>query len=204
MLTQHTSSRLWVAGLVCLLATSASAQEQTARDVAPRKPATPTSRPNPAPRGAIQPAGYIHGVHNATPVYYNNAWAGYGPGQNTYPSSANIPSQGYTAYSYSGGSHCLGNKCHNGAACRANIGYRFRCSMAWLRPLTYWDAGCQTDIIAVTPSYVHPNDLNQAYAAQGYGGPVSVPQAPNVRSNYNYGWGIPSSRLTPTSLPYTH
>ncbi len=39
----------------------------------------------------------------------------------------------------------------------------------------------------------------QVYAAQGVGGPVSVPLAPNVRHAYNYGWGIPSSRLTPIS-----
>lgn len=194
MLTQHTTSRLWVAGLVCLLATSASAQERTAN----------SNGQNQAPRGAIQRTSYWYGT-SPTRVNYPNAWAGYAPGHNTYPNSANDPNRGYTAYSHTGGSCCWGNKCgwgHDCAACRAECGHRFRCSMAWLKPLTYWDAGCQTDIIALNPGYAHPNDLHQGYAAQGYGGPVSIPQAPNVRANYNYGWGIPSSRLTPTSVPY--
>lgn len=197
MLTQHTTSRLWVAGLVCLLATSASAQERTAS----------SSTQNPANRSKVQQTSYWHGTSH-TPIHYPNAWAGYAPGTNTYPSAANDPNRGYTAYGYSGGSHCWCNKwgcngCgHDCAAKRAECGHRFRCSMAWLKPLTYWDAGCQTDIIALNPGYAHPNDLHQGYAAQGYGGPVSIPQAPNVRANFNYGWGIPSSRLTPTSIPY--
>ena len=195
MLTQHTTSRLWVAGLVCLLTTTASAQDRTAN----------YSGQRPAQRGPIQPAAYWNGSTH-TPLNYRNEWAGYAPGFNTYPTSNNDPNRGYTAYGHTGGSCCWWNKCggcqHDCAASRAEFGRRFRCSMAWLKPLTYWDAGCQTDIIALNPGYAHPNDLHQGYAAQGYGGPVSIPQAPNVRSNYNYGWGLPSSRLTPTSVPY--
>lgn len=191
MLTQHNASRLWVAGLVCLVTASASAQERTANYGAQDQ----------TQQARIQPVIHWHGQ---TPVYYNNPWAGYAPGYNTYPTHTD-PNRGYTAYGYTGGTNCWKDKfCQNQydcAACRANFGRRFRCSMAWLRPLTYWDIGSQTDIIAVNPGYVHPNDVNQGYAAQGYGGPVSVPQAPNVRSNFNYGWGIPSSRLTPTALP---
>lgn len=43
------------------------------------------------------------------------------------------------------------------------------------------------------------------YAAQGYGTNVTVPLAPNVRHAYNYGWGMPSSRITRVSTvaPYT-
>ena len=52
----------------------------------------------------------------------------------------------------------------------------------------------------VNPSYFDGRD-GQVYAAQGYGGPVSVPLAPIVRNTYNYGWGVPSSRLTPISHP---
>lgn len=191
MLTQRTTSRLWVAGLVCLVATSASAQERTAN----------YSGKSATPRGAIQPVAF-HGMHQ-TPNNYYNPWANYAPGYNTYPTAYSDPNRGYTAYGHTGGS-CWGHRgnCHHdGAECRANFGRRFRCSMAWLKPLTYWDVGSQTDIIAVNPGYTHPNDMNQGYAAQGYGGPVSVPQAPNIRSNYNYGWGLPSSRLTPTSMP---
>lgn len=39
----------------------------------------------------------------------------------------------------------------------------------------------------------------RVYSAQGYGIPLAVPLAPNVHFTYNYGWGIPSSRLTPLS-----
>ena len=53
---------------------------------------------------------------------------------------------------------------------------------------------------------VYPQDVNyfdgrdgQLYAAQGYGAPMAVPLAPVVGHTYNYGWGIPSSRLTPIS-----
>jgi hypothetical protein len=46
----------------------------------------------------------------------------------------------------------------------------------------------------VNPWYCDPRDL-QIYAAQGYNVPVTVPLAPMVQV-YNYGWGIPSSRLS--------
>ncbi|MDA1015353.1 MAG: hypothetical protein O3A00_12995 [Planctomycetota bacterium] len=51
---------------------------------------------------------------------------------------------------------------------------------------------------AVDPDYGDQRD-GGLYAAQGYGVPVSVPIAPNVGHTYNYGWGTPSSRLTPLS-----
>lgn len=52
----------------------------------------------------------------------------------------------------------------------------------------------------VDPGYFDQRDGN-VYAAPGYGGPVSIPLAPVVNYQYNYGWGIPSSRLTPISHP---
>jgi hypothetical protein len=55
-------------------------------------------------------------------------------------------------------------------------------------------------VYPVNPGYFDGRD-GQVYAAQGYGGPVSVPLAPVVRHTYNYGWGVPSSRLTPISRP---
>ena len=57
-------------------------------------------------------------------------------------------------------------------------------------------------VYPVNPSYFDQRD-GQVYAASGYGGPVSVPLAPNVNHTYNYGWGIPSSRLTPIAHPLT-
>lgn len=55
-------------------------------------------------------------------------------------------------------------------------------------------------VYPVNPWYFDGRD-GQAYAAEGYGGPVSVPLAPIVRQQYNYGWGVPSSRITPISRP---
>lgn len=66
------------------------------------------------------------------------------------------------------------------------------------RPL----AGCYNMVYPVDPGYFDRRD-GQVYAAPGYGGPVSVPLAPVVNSTYNYGWGIPSSRLTPVQHPVT-
>jgi len=42
------------------------------------------------------------------------------------------------------------------------------------------------------------NDCRDQYinSQQGYGVPVTVPLAPVVCKQYNYGWGLPSSRLT--------
>lgn len=55
-------------------------------------------------------------------------------------------------------------------------------------------------VYPVNPQHFDARD-GQVYAAQGYAGPVSVPIAPVVNHTYNYGWGIPSSRLTPISHP---
>jgi len=51
----------------------------------------------------------------------------------------------------------------------------------------------------VNPWYSDPRD-SRIYAAGATGVPTSVPLAPNVEHTYNYGWGIPSSRLTPLSI----
>lgn len=55
----------------------------------------------------------------------------------------------------------------------------------------------------VTPGYIDPRDTGgNVYAAEGYGVPVSVPMAPVVKHQYNYGWGVPSSRLTRINSTY--
>lgn len=51
-------------------------------------------------------------------------------------------------------------------------------------------------VYAAQPGYTDERD-GYTFAAPGYGTPVNVPLAPNVRHAYNYSWGIPSSRLTP-------
>jgi len=41
-----------------------------------------------------------------------------------------------------------------------------------------------------------------AYSAQGYNIPIAVPLAPCVKTTYNYGWGLPSARLTRVGMHY--
>jgi hypothetical protein len=47
----------------------------------------------------------------------------------------------------------------------------------------------------VNPWYCDPRDT-RVYSAHGIGAPMTVPLAPTVTQQYNYGWGIPSSRIT--------
>lgn len=58
--------------------------------------------------------------------------------------------------------------------------------------------GSYARVYAVNP-YYHDFRDGAVYAATGYNAPISVPLAPNVDYQWNYGWGIPSSRLTPVS-----
>jgi hypothetical protein len=53
-------------------------------------------------------------------------------------------------------------------------------------------------VYAVNP-YYHDFRDGAVYAAQGYNAPIAVPLAPNVDYQMNYGWGVPSSRMTPVS-----
>jgi hypothetical protein len=82
----------------------------------------------------------------------------------------------------------------------------FRSKFGYFFPTGCCGRGCPpvghySVVYPLDPNYFDQRDGN-VYAAAGYGGPVSVPLAPNVRYAYNYGWGVPSSRLTPISHPY--
>lgn len=55
-------------------------------------------------------------------------------------------------------------------------------------------------VYPVNPDYFDARD-GQIYSSQVFNAPVSVPLAPVVHHTYNYGWGVPSSRLTPVSHP---
>ncbi len=109
------------------------------------------------------------------------------------------------------GHHCHHCDVHHGGwpchACGYNTGYDvcnyFHSKFGYFCPSGAGGAG--------SPFFgkyarVYPQDVNyfdgrdgQLYAAQGYGAPMAVPLAPVVGHTYNYGWGIPSSRLTPIS-----
>lgn len=96
------------------------------------------------------------------------------------------------------------------ASCRADIYEKkqfLRCKFGYLCP-TGGDGkgvppfGKYSMVYPVDPNHFDQRD-GQVYAAPGYAGPVSVPLAPNVNHTYNYGWGVPSSRLTPVARPLT-
>lgn len=106
------------------------------------------------------------------------------------------------------------DSCHSGgAACSWLVGQRqnycarnqrlSNCLFGWMIPSGCCGQGCPPVgkyqiTYADDPAYADPRD-GQLYGAQGYGVPVTVPTAPNVRFAYNYSWGTPASRLTPLS-----
>jgi hypothetical protein len=105
--------------------------------------------------------------------------------------------------------HWLGDQAamHRARKRVANAGLNryLRCKLGYLIHDGCGGVGCYPFghyqvVYPVDPNYAEARD-GQVYAAQGFGGPVSVPLAPNVRHTYNYGWGIPSSRLTPIGNP---
>ena len=60
--------------------------------------------------------------------------------------------------------------------------------------------GSYSHTYAVDPSYNDPR-TGHVYASHKTGVPMAVPTAPNVRYSYEYGWGLPSSRLELLSRP---
>ena len=97
---------------------------------------------------------------------------------------------------YSG---CYGNQ--NG---QAMVEY-FRCKFGYFIPTGAGGAGVPfagkyARVYPQDPHYFDQRD-GQAWGAQPYGIPIAVPLAPTVGHAYNYGWGTPSSRLTPISRP---
>ena len=81
----------------------------------------------------------------------------------------------------------------------------FRCKFGYFIPTGAGGAGVPwvgkySRVYPQDPYYFDQRD-GQTWAAQGYGAPIAVPLAPVVGHTYNYGWGIPSSRLSPVSRP---
>ena len=84
------------------------------------------------------------------------------------------------------------------------MGAHIRGKLAYLTPMGNGGAGappfgCYQLVYPVAPDYANPHDVQQQYGAQGYGVPMSVPLAPNVRHTMNYSTGMPASRVTPIS-----
>lgn len=97
---------------------------------------------------------------------------------------------------------CQHGHCHDGGQAMCDY---FRCKFGYCIPTGAGGAGVPwvgkySRVYPQDPYYFDQRD-GQAWAAQGYGAPMAVPLAPVVGHTYNYGWGIPSSRLTPISRP---
>jgi hypothetical protein len=102
-------------------------------------------------------------------------------------------------HGHGGCPHCGNGCCHSGHA----MLYYFKSKFGCLTPTGNGGPGSPHigKYSRVYPENVHHFDQRdgQIWAAQGYGIPMAVPLAPVVGHTYNYGWGIPSSRLTPIS-----
>lgn len=119
------------------------------------------------------------------------------------PQAAGTPyaTSGSTGYHWSTG-HRWSNRHHrHGSDCQH--GCNWQCKWGYFLPTGGSGVGVSPfgTYGAAYPLNPHYYDRRDAgvYAAQGYGTPVTVPLAPNVHQSYNFGWGIPSSRLTPIS-----
>lgn len=81
---------------------------------------------------------------------------------------------------------------NSGGRSRRCHGCRGCCHGCCCAKCKYW-ACC--GIYPLNGGYVDPRDT-VLYSAQGYNMPMAVPLAPVVKNQYNYGWGLPSSRIT--------
>jgi len=128
-----------------------------------------------------------------------------GPPANAPQSAANAPA----ASTCPGSNACAcddcrkHNRCKDGECRRGLLGRSFGCLFREGCGWRFLDAHCYCMTYAVNPWYCDHRD-GAVYAAYGYGAPMTVPLAPNVTNQYNYGWGVPSGRLTPISrvAPY--
>lgn len=97
---------------------------------------------------------------------------------------------------------CQSGCCNSSGSDMCNY---FRCKFGYFIPTGAGGAGVPycgkyARVYPQDPYYFDQRD-GQAWGAQGYGMPMAVPLAPVVGHTYNYGWGTPSSRLTPVSRP---
>jgi hypothetical protein len=167
-----------VAGLSLIAAVTVSAQDETPGIVRITKPFTA-----PGANQQVMPASFGHS---------HRAYMG---------------GQYQTDCQYGSGQACP--DCYQGHSCRhprsqAMIDY-MHCKFGYFIPTGAGGAGVPlcgkyARVYPDDPYYFDQRD-GQAWGAQGYGIPMAVPLAPTVGHAYNYGWGTPSSRLTPVSRP---
>jgi hypothetical protein len=120
------------------------------------------------------------------------------------PSAASAPAVApsaapATVVEGSAGPGCNSGTCNNCGSCPQRTGLLGRCCLCNTGcGCRFLDMHCYNYTYAYNPWYTDCRD-GRLYAAYGYGAPMTVPLAPTVTNQHNYGWGIPSSRLTPIS-----
>jgi hypothetical protein len=173
--------RHWAWGLLLIAAPAIADEAPAAGVVRISKPAAVTVRAQSegVPQGVVQAGGQDHGQ-----VIYSDSPTGdfYGDG-----------------YCYGGKAYRFGWNHSSGYAMKQYL----RCKFGYFIPTGNGGAGAPfmgryARVYPQDPSYFDGRD-GQLWAAQGYGVPVAVPLAPVVGHQYNYSWGVPSSRLTPIS-----
>ena len=196
------------AGLSLLALTNASAQEDSVGIVRITKPRT-----SEVVSQQVTPASFKHGqqhqMASTNGDCQNNCQTGNGGNQRPCHTGWTGDSTGSECRQCRG-HHMWGNHfgCHNGY-CHDDSGQAmcdyFRCKFGYFIPTGAGGAGVPwvgkySRVYPQDPHYFDQRD-GQIWAAQGYGAPIAVPLAPVVGHSFNYGWGIPSSRLTPISHP---
>lgn len=174
--------RHWAWGLL-LVAAPAIADE--AGVVRISKPAAETvtvrAQSESVPPAVIQAGGHSYGQVNMSDCPNGDCYGdGYG-------------------YGYGGKAYRFGWNHNSGYAMKQYL----RCKFGYFIPTGNGGAGTPlvgtyARVYPQDPSYFDGRD-GQLWGAQGYGVPVAVPLAPVVGHQYNYSWGVPSSRLTPIS-----
>ena len=195
------------AGLSLLACVTAAAQEDSVGFVRITQP-----KASEAMTQQVSPASFHHGHrHQMTSTQcdcQNNGPTGVGGSQGQCPTGWSGNSMGAECRRCRGhqwGNHfgCQHGYCHDDSG-QAMCDY-LRCKFGYFIPSGAGGAGVPwvgkySRVYPQDPYYFDQRD-GQTWAAQGYGSPIAVPLAPVVGHTYNYGWGIPSSRLTPVSRP---
>lgn len=200
------------AGLSLLACLEASAQEDSVGIVRITKPKTSVVAAD-----QVTPASFRHGQRYQMATENcdcQNGTGGCQTGVGGNQSGVIVDSTGFECRRCRGCHRSMGGMWGHGYGCdhchhchdsgEAMCDY-LRCKFGYFIPSGAGGAGVPwcgkySRVYPQDPYYFDQRD-GQTFAAQGYGAPIAVPLAPVVGHTYNYGWGTPSSRLTPVSRP---
>lgn len=137
-----------------------------------------------APVSSVTPVNNVTYAYYGDAVYYDDCYAQQGPIKSWWNGQM---------------SRFYARNARESSTLRAHL----RCKWGYFIPTGCGGEGCPPIgtyqmVYAVDPHYGDQRD-GRVYASNETGVPMSVPLAPVVGHTYNYGWGFPSSRLTPIS-----